>query len=46
MTNQQIDLGAAGVPQDAIKRLAELQPGKAGSIFTSPGLGLRLGPPR
>ena len=35
MTNQQIDLGAAGVPQDAIKRLAELQPGKAGSIFTS-----------
>src|SRR6202034_2203906 len=36
MTNQQItDLGAAGVPQDAIKRLSELQPGKAGSIFTS-----------
>src|SRR6266571_685090 len=35
MTNQQVDLGAAGVPQDAIKRLAELQPGKAGSIFTS-----------
>src|SRR3984893_11564520 len=35
MTNQQTtDLGAAGVPQDAIKRLAELQPGKAGSIFT------------
>ncbi len=36
MSNQQIsDLGAAGVPQDAIKRLSELQPGKAGSIFTS-----------
>src|SRR6202451_2784195 len=36
MTNQQItDLGAAGVPQDAIKRLSELQPGKAGAIFTS-----------
>ena len=36
MTNQQTsDLGVAGVPQDAIKRLAELQPGKAGSIFTS-----------
>ena len=36
MTNQQIsDFDAAGVPQDAIKRLAELQPGKAGSIFTS-----------
>jgi uncharacterized protein YbjQ (UPF0145 family) len=34
MSNQ-TDLGAAGVPQDAIKRLAELQPGKAGSIFTS-----------
>src|SRR6267154_2411261 len=29
MTNQQIsDFDAAGVPQDAIKRLAELQPGK------------------
>ena len=36
MTDQQTsDLGVAGVPQDAIKRLAELQPGKAGSIFTS-----------
>src|ERR1700745_4261310 len=35
MTTQQIDLGAAGVPKDAIKRLAELQPGRAGSIFTS-----------
>src|ERR1700728_3001818 len=36
MTNQQItDLGAAGVPKDAIKRLSELQPGKSGSIFTS-----------
>ena len=36
MTNQQIsEFDAAGVPQDAIKRLAELQPGKAGSIFTS-----------
>src|SRR6201999_255421 len=36
MTDQQTsDLGAAGVPADAIKRLSELQPGKAGSIFTS-----------
>src|SRR2546428_13559205 len=25
----------AGVPQDAMRRLAELEPGKAGSIFTS-----------
>jgi uncharacterized protein YbjQ (UPF0145 family) len=33
MTNT--DLTAAGVPADAIKRLSELQPGKAGSIFTS-----------
>ena len=29
------DLGAVGVPQDAMARLAELQPGKPGSIFTS-----------
>ncbi|HJY56729.1 MAG TPA: YbjQ family protein, partial [Streptosporangiaceae bacterium] len=29
------ELGAAGVPQDAMRRLAELQPGRAGSIFTS-----------
>jgi uncharacterized protein YbjQ (UPF0145 family) len=35
MTQQSIDPGAAGVPQDAMRRLAELQPGKAGSIFTS-----------
>src|SRR6516162_2137151 len=36
MTDQQTtDLGVAGVPQDAIKRLPELQPGKPGSIFTS-----------
>ena len=39
MTDQQTtrttDLGVAGVPQDAIKRLSELQPGKPGSIFTS-----------
>src|SRR6202522_2280212 len=36
MTNQQVaELGVAGVPQDAIKRLAELKPGKPGSIFTS-----------
>src|ERR1700753_2097655 len=34
MSNQ-TDLGAAGVPQDAIKRLTELRPGTAGSIFTS-----------
>src|SRR5499433_3333635 len=36
MTEQMpVDLGAAGVPQDAMRRLAELQPGKPGSIFTS-----------
>ena len=36
MTEQtHVDLGAAGVPQDAMRRLAELQPGKPGSIFTS-----------
>src|SRR3981189_1128291 len=29
------DLDAAGVPHDAMRRLAELEPGKAGSIFTS-----------
>jgi uncharacterized protein YbjQ (UPF0145 family) len=28
-------LDVAGVPQDALRRLAELQPGKAGAIFTS-----------
>src|SRR5260370_5237576 len=34
MTNT-TDLTGAGVPKDAIKRLAELQPGRAGSLFTS-----------
>ena len=29
------EFDAAGVPQDAMRRLAELQPGRAGSIFTS-----------
>src|SRR5215471_10023478 len=29
------ELDAAGVPHDAMQRLAELQPGKPGSIFTS-----------
>src|SRR5271155_4692347 len=29
------ELNAAGVPQDAMRRLAELEPGRAGSIFTS-----------
>src|ERR1700751_3029846 len=33
--NISAELDAAGVPQDAMKRLAELQPGRAGSIFTS-----------
>src|SRR5216684_3935652 len=28
-------LGVAGVPQDALRRLAELQPGRPGAIFTS-----------
>ena len=36
MTEQTpVSLGAAGVPQDAMRRLAELQPGKPGAIFTS-----------
>ena len=37
MTDQNVseELGAAGVPQDAMRRLAELEPGRAGSIFTS-----------
>ena len=33
--NAQAQLDAAGVPQDAMRRLAELQPGKPGAIFTS-----------
>src|SRR5215469_6641254 len=33
MTQQSADI--TGVPQDAMRRLAELQPGKAGAIFTS-----------
>ena len=37
MTDQKesAEFGAMGVPQDAIRRLAELTPGKAGAIFTS-----------
>jgi uncharacterized protein YbjQ (UPF0145 family) len=36
MTDQtSTDLGLEGVPQDAMRRLAELQPGRPGSIFTS-----------
>src|ERR1700742_1724648 len=36
MTDQQsTELSAEGVPQDAMRRLAELQPGRPGSIFTS-----------
>ncbi|HEY6294082.1 MAG TPA: YbjQ family protein, partial [Streptosporangiaceae bacterium] len=36
MTDQtSAELSAAGVPQDALARLAELKPGKPGSIFTS-----------
>jgi uncharacterized protein YbjQ (UPF0145 family) len=36
MTEQKsADLTAQGVPQDAMRRLAELEPGKAGAIFTS-----------
>src|ERR1700749_4145504 len=35
MSDQQTGMSMAGVPQDAIKRLSELQPGKPGSIFTS-----------
>jgi uncharacterized protein YbjQ (UPF0145 family) len=36
MTQQEsTELAAQGVPQDALRRLAELQPGKAGAIFTS-----------
>ncbi len=35
MTQQFSDASVSGVPQDAMRRLAELQPGKPGSIFTS-----------
>src|SRR5262252_1512466 len=36
MTDQtSTELSAAGVPHDALARLAELQPGKPGAIFTS-----------
>ena len=36
MTDQtSTELSAAGVPHDALARLAELKPGKPGSIFTS-----------
>src|ERR1700685_986359 len=36
MTDQtSADLTLEGVPQEAMRRLAELQPGRAGSIFTS-----------
>lgn len=36
MTDEnQADLVAQGVPQDAMRRLAELKPGKEGGIFTS-----------
>src|SRR5450631_4419390 len=37
MTDQNVteELGAAGVHQDAMRRLAELQPGRAGSMFSS-----------
>jgi hypothetical protein len=36
MTDQtRTELSKAGVPEDALRRLAELQPGKPGSIFTS-----------
>src|SRR6266516_3333578 len=36
MTEQQSkEFGALGVPQDAMRRLAELRPGRPGSIFTS-----------
>src|SRR6201984_1249093 len=36
MTEQtRVDLGAARVAQDAMRRLPELQPGKPGAIFTS-----------
>src|SRR6202034_1209299 len=36
MTEQQgTDMQVLGVPQDAMKRLAELRPGQPGSIFTS-----------
>jgi len=36
MTDQNAtELSTAGVPQDAMRRLAELEPGRAGSIFTS-----------
>ncbi|HEY0718800.1 MAG TPA: heavy metal-binding domain-containing protein, partial [Streptosporangiaceae bacterium] len=34
-TTEAAGLSAAGVPQDAVGRLDELQPGRKGSIFTS-----------
>ena len=34
-TTEAAELSAAGVPQDAMRRLAELEPGRKGSIFTS-----------
>jgi len=34
-TSTDTDLGVQGVPADAMRRLAELQPGRPGSIFTS-----------
>ena len=34
-TTEAAELSAAGVPADAVGRLAELQPGRKGSIFTS-----------
>ena len=36
MSEQQgTDMQVLGVPQDAMRRLAELRPGQPGSIFTS-----------
>ena len=32
---QSAELSAEGVPQDALRRLAELRPGRPGGIFTS-----------
>jgi uncharacterized protein YbjQ (UPF0145 family) len=35
LPEQGSDMGALGVPQDAIRRLSELRPGRPGGIFTS-----------
>ena len=35
MSDTEIDATSLGIPEDAMKRLAEMKPGKAGALFTS-----------